>query len=202
MVALTPGGGRAFVANIGSGSVTVIDLAAAEKVADVSTGDGAEGVAVAAGGRQAWVTNRAADTITVLDAESLKPLATLESKGFPIRATATPDGASVLVTRARAGDLAIYATADLGASPRLIAFDLAAEDVSGRLFGDRFGDSSVPIGVVVDSSGRCAYVAHAHADVITEVDLVSGETLRRLKAGKEPDGMGYSSRAVSAASQP
>ena len=197
MVALAPGGARAFVANIGSGSVTVIDLAAAEKVADVTTGDGAEGVTVAAGGRQ--VSNRAADTITVLDLESLEPLATLESKGFPIRATATPDGASVLVTRARAGDLAIYGTADLDAPPRLIAFDLAAEDVSGRLFGDRFGDSSVPIGVVLDSDGKRAYVAHANADVITEVDLASGETLRRLKAGKEPDGMGYSPRAASAA---
>ena len=196
MVALDPGSARAFVANIGSGSLTVIDLEEGEKVADVATGEGAEGVAVAAG--QVWVTNRAADTLTVLEASTLKPLATLESKGFPIRATATRDGSSVLVTRARADDLAIYGTGDLQAPPRFIAFDLSAADVSGRLFGDRFGDSSVPIGVVVDADGKRAYVAHANADVISEVDLASGETLRHLKAGKEPDGMGYSPLAVSA----
>ena len=61
-----------------------------------------------------------------------------------------------------------------------------------RLFGDRFGDSSVPIGVVVDNTGERAFVAHANADVITEIDLASGDIVRLLHAGKEPDGMGYS----------
>lgn len=196
MVAVTADGARAFVANIGSGSVTAIDLAKGERLKNVPTGEGAEGVAVAgrdAGPRQVWVTNRAADTVTVLDAGSLEPLATFASEGFPIRATAA--GGSVLVTRAAAGDLMIYDTAELGRGRR-VAFDLKARGVEGRLFGDRFGDSSVPIGVVVDGDGRRAWVAHANADVITEVDLASGEIVRLLTAGKEPDGMGYSPRSV------
>jgi DNA-binding beta-propeller fold protein YncE len=65
-------------------------------------------------------------------------------------------------------------------------------DVEERLFGDRFGNSSVPIGVIVDSAGDRAWVAHANADVITEIDLGSGNIVRTLRAGKEPDGMGYS----------
>ena len=52
--------------------------------------------------------------------------------------------------------------------------------------------SSVPIGVVVDESGQRAFVAHANADVITEIDLQSGTIVRPLTAGKEPDGMGWS----------
>ena len=194
MVALAPDGGRAFVANIGSGSVTVIDLARRRRVANVPTGDGAEGVAVTAG--QVWVTNRAADTVSVLDAENLEPLATLESPGFPIRATAS--GSRVLVTRARADDLAIYDTAQLGAVRR-IELALEAKDGEGRLFGDRFGKSSVPIGVIVDSDGRRAWIAHANADVISELDLANGEISRRLTAGREPDGMGYSAKAAKAA---
>jgi YVTN family beta-propeller protein len=191
---LALGGGRAFVANIGSGSVTVIDLDEAQRLANVPTGDGAEGVAVAAGGRQVWITNRAADTITVLDAASLEVLASFESEGFPIRATATAGG-EVLVTRARAGDLMVYDTAELGKGRR-VAFDLKASGFEGRLFGDRFGDSSVPIGVVVDGEGKRAWIAHANADVITEVDVEKGEILRLLTAGKEPDGMGYSPLAA------
>lgn len=189
MVALAPEGGRAFVANIGSGSATVIDLARGERVANVATGDGAEGIAVAAGGRQVWVTNRAADTVTVLDAASLEKLAEIASVGFPIRATTA--GSRVLVTRARAGDMAVYDVEKL-AEEKVIAFDLKAAGFDGRLFGDRFGDSSVPIGVVVDGEGRRAWIAHANADVITEVDLERGEIARLLKAGHEPDGMGYS----------
>ncbi|MGB5544382.1 MAG: hypothetical protein WBO15_13380, partial [Gammaproteobacteria bacterium] len=114
----------------------------------------------------------------------------IPSKGFPIRATATPGG-QVLVTRARAGDMVIY-DAETLEEVRTVSFDLTSMDVEERLFGDRFGDSSVPIGVIVDGSGERAFVAHANADIITEIDLSSGEIVRSLRAGKEPDGMGYS----------
>jgi DNA-binding beta-propeller fold protein YncE len=194
MVALDPAGKRAYTANIGSGSITVVDLDGGERVRNVATGAGAEGVAVAAGGRQIWVTNREADTITVLDATTLEALKEMPSPGFPIRATATRRG-QVLVTRARAGDLVVYSAQTLD-EVRTVAFDLKSMDVEERLFGDRFGDSSVPIGVVVDDAGSRAWVAHANADVITEVDLGTGRIARTLRAGREPDGMGYSNRTV------
>ncbi len=194
MVALDPGRGRAYTANIGSGSITVLDLGKGARESSIETGEGAEGIAVSASGEHIWVTNRAADTITVLDAGTLKRVTEIPSEGFPIRATATPGG-QVLVTRARAGDLAVYDAATFE-ELRVVTFDLESMDVEERLFGDRFGDSSVPIGVIVDSAGDRAWVAHANADVITEVDLGSGEIVRMLRAGKEPDGMGFSEVAV------
>ncbi len=188
MVALSEDGKRAYVTNIGSGSLTVIDLESGERVANIPTGDGAEGIAVS--GKQIWVTNRGEDTISILGAESLEVAAELQSEGFPIRATATPAG-KVLVTRANAGDMVVYDTKNLQEA-LTVTFDLKSMDVEDRLFGDRFGDSSVPIGVVVDDTGQRAFVAHANADVITEIDLQSGEIVRPLTAGKEPDGMGWS----------
>jgi DNA-binding beta-propeller fold protein YncE len=101
----------------------------------------------------------------------------------------------VLVTRARAGDLAIYDSATFE-EQRVVAFDLDSMDVEERLFGDRFGDSSVPIGVIVDAAGERAWVAHANADVITEINLGTGDIVRMLRAGKEPDGMGFSGLSV------
>lgn len=190
MVALDPERGRAYTANIGSGSVTVLDLGKGAREANIATGNGAEGVALSASGKHIWVTNRGADTITILDADTLEPVGEIGSEGFPIRATATPKG-RVLVTRARAGDLAIYDAATFE-ELRVVTFDLGSMDVEERLFGDRFGDSSVPIGVIVDATGEVAWVAHANADVITEIDLGSGEIIRMLRAGREPDGMGFS----------
>jgi DNA-binding beta-propeller fold protein YncE len=194
MVALDPKRGRAYTANIGSGSVTVLDLGKGVRTANIATGDGAEGIAVSATGTHIWVTNRAADTITILDADTLAPAGEIVSEGFPIRATATPKG-QVLVTRARAGDLAIYDAATFD-ELRIVDFDLESMDVEERLFGDRFGNSSVPIGVIVDAAGERAWVAHANADVITEIDLDTGDILRTLRAGKEPDGMGFSALPV------
>jgi YVTN family beta-propeller protein len=190
MVALDSVRRRAFTANMGSGSVTVIDLDTGKRIENIKTGKGAEGLTVSGTSGQIWVTNRDADTVTVLDGEAFNELKSFTSEGFPIRATATPKG-QVLVTRARAGDLVIYDATSFN-EIRTVTFDVHSLAEEGRLFGTRFGASSVPIGVVVDGGGEHAFVAHANADVITEVDLSSGEIVRLLHAGREPDGMGYS----------
>lgn len=69
-------------------------------------------------------------------------------------------------------------------------------DTEGRLFGDRFGESSVPIGVLIAPDGQRAFVAHANADVVSVVDLDSWEITGLLRGGKEPDGLGYSQVSV------
>lgn len=194
MVSLDPERHRAYTSNMGSGSLTVLDLETGERLENIKTGKGAEGLAVSGKDGQIWVTNRDEDTITVLDGETLAVVKTIPSKGFPIRATATAKG-QVLVTRARAGDLVIY-DANSFEEIRTVPFDINSMGSEDRLFGDRFGESSVPIGVVVSDSGDRAFVAHANADVITEVDLSNGEVVRLLRAGREPDGMGYSTVAV------
>ena len=193
MVAVTPDGSRAFVANIGSGNVTAIDLKAGKAVGVVKTGDGAEGVDVTPDGAHVWVTNRAADTVTVLEARSLALVATLPSASFPIRARVTPDGNWVLVSNARTGDLAVF-DARRRQEARRIALWATLRSAEGRLM--QFGDSSVPIGVVVRPDGKRAWVAHANADVITVLDLETWKPAGTLTAGREPDGMAYSALDV------
>ncbi len=201
MVAVTPDGRRAFVTSIRSGTATAVDLEKRQVIASVATGEGAEGVAVTPDGRQVWVTNRAADTVTVLDAATLEILATLPSPAFPIRAVATPDGARILVTAARSGDIKVFDVASRVLA-RSVVLEVSATATGGRLFGDAFGASSVPIGILVAPDGRRAFVAHANADVISIVDLLSWERVGSLRAGKEPDGMGFSPLAVEVASRP
>jgi YVTN family beta-propeller protein len=190
MVAVTPDGSRAFVTNIGSGSVTAVDLKGKKHLKDIPTGAGAEGIAVTPDGRQVWVTNRAADTVTVIDAASLEILGSLPSAKFPIRAEATPDGRRILVSNAQSGDLSIFTTADRKLERR-VSLELTAKEAEGRLMDD-FGASSVPIGIEIAPDGKRAYVAHANADQISIVDLESWKRVGALTAGKEPDGMGYS----------
>ena len=50
MVALDPERGRAYTANIGSGSVSVLDLGKGTRDTNIATGDGAEGIAHRQGG--------------------------------------------------------------------------------------------------------------------------------------------------------
>lgn len=193
MVALAPGQTRAFVANIGSGSVTVVDLEKGTRLRTIATGDGAEGIAVTPDGRQTWVTNRAADTVSVLDARTLEPLVELEAGSFPIRAEVTADGRWVLVTNARGNDLSVFSVEKLQEAHR-IPFAEVSKGAEGRLFSDRFGSSSVPIGIEIVDNEKVAYVAHANADGISIVNLEEWRVVGTLAAGREPDGMGYSPR--------
>jgi YVTN family beta-propeller protein len=199
MVAVTPGGERAFVANIGSGTVTAIDLEAGKKLADVATGEGAEGVAVGMDGKRVWVTNREAGTVSVVDAESLAVVATVDVGAFPIRAEVTPDGRWVLVSNARSGTISVI-DAEAAEVARTIELGVEGSDSEGRLL--QFGEGSpVPIGIEIAPDGKRAYVAAANADAVAVIDLESWKVVATLATGREPDGMGYSTVEVATSSE-
>lgn len=193
MVVVSAKHGRAFVANIGSGSVTVIDLKANKRITDIQTGAGAEGIDISPNEKEVWVTNRAANTVSVIDTNSLKVTATLSSKDFPIRAKFTPGGRFVLVSNARSGDVAIF-DAGTKAEVKRVSMQVKANEASttgGRLF-NQFGQSPVPVGILVAPGLAYAFVANTNADIVTMIDLKSWQIVDRLTAGKEPDGLGYS----------
>ena len=156
MVVVSPKHHRAFVANIGSGSVTVIDLAAKQKVADIQTGAGAEGIDISPDEKEVWVTNRAANTVSVIDVPSLKVTTTLESKDFPIRVKFAPGGKLALVSNARSGDVAVF-DAVTKKEIRRIPMQVKANEASSaasRIFGAQFGQSPVPVGILVAPKSR------------------------------------------------
>lgn len=194
MVAIAQRSGRAFVANIGSGSVTVIDLKTRKKIADIQTGAGSEGIDISPDQKEVWVVNRAANTVSVIDVHSLKVMATLESKDFPIRVKFAPGGRQALVSNARSGDVAIFDTISRKEIQRVPMQLKAAEGSTAgqRVFGNQFGQSPVPVGILVAPKLSHAFVANTNADIITMIDLKTWQVAGRLTAGKEPDGLGYS----------
>jgi YVTN family beta-propeller protein len=172
------------VANLGSGSLTVIDLEAGRVVKQVVTGDGAEGVAVTPDGREIWVSNRAANTVSVVDAKSLDVVATLPSPGYPIRAVLTPDGRHALVSNARSAELAVF---DVKARKELKRLKLLEDDKG--MVSQLFGAGSFPVGIAVSADGRRAFVAITGGDRIAVVDTKTWTVTGYWEAGDEPDGM-------------
>ena len=200
MLAYDPVVRRAYVANIGSGSVSIIDVASGELLAFHVSGDGAEGVALSGDGRQLWVTNRGEDSISQFDARSGSRLRKIPVEGFPIRAEMLPgdadSGERVLVTSARSGGLTVIDTT-VPAIERTVDLGLALSGDADGLFADRFGNSSIPIGIEVEPGGERIWIAHAGAHTVQELDTRTWRQLRLLSTGREPDAMAYSPRSVS-----
>jgi YVTN family beta-propeller protein len=190
MVVLAPDGPRAYVSNIASGSVSVVDVERGTRVATIPTGAGAEGIDITPDGREVWVGNRAADTISIIDTGSLEEVAELACPGFPIRVRFSPDGSRALVSCAKAGTVTVFDVAgrrEVGRIPMALS---RLENTDGRLFRDEsFAQSPVPVGLLIAPSGRRAWVANTNADIVTVIDLQSLEVVGRLKAGREPDGL-------------
>ena len=193
MVALAPDRSRAFVSNIGSGSLSTFDLETGALAAVTPTGQGAEGLDVSPDGREVWVANRDEDTISVVDARTLDLLDHFPCGRFPIRLKFTPDGERVLVSNANSGDVAVIEAATRTELARIpMALDeteASAVETDGRVFAGREGP--VPVGILIDPTGAFAFVANTKADLVTVIDLESLAILGRIPTDREPDGLGW-----------
>ena len=192
-VAVAPRGGRGFVANIGSGSVTVIDLERGVKLKDVPTGRGAEAIAVTPDGREAWVGNRDEGSISVIDADSLEVVATVPCRGMPIRVAVAPDGQRALVTAAVTGEVVVL---DVPRRKELLRRKLQVEPAPAaerRPFARLAPGSPMPVGLIVSPDGQTAVVAATMADKLAVLDARTLEVRALLDAGGEPDGLALSS---------
>jgi YVTN family beta-propeller protein len=192
MVVLDPDGSRAYVANIGSGSVSVLDLDRAYVVAQIPTAAGAEGLDLSPDGKELWVANRTADTLSVIDTHALAEVDTIRCGTGPIRIKFTPDGRRTLVSNAGSGDIAVF---DVGTRREIgrIPLQYSALESTDRRLLDSEGklDAPVPVGLLVSRDGTKAWVANTNADLVTVLDLGHLEVAGRIKAGREPDGLGW-----------
>lgn len=195
MVALSSDGNRAFTANIGAGTATAIDIDEARKLADLPSGEGAEGIALVRQGRELWVSNRGADTISVFSTRTLEKLTDIPTEGFPIRLEADPVRGRVFVTLPARDRLAVVDPGNRSIV-REIAFDIEPDTSRKTIFGDRLPNSSVPIGVLLSRDGEYLFVAHSAAHLVSVWDTDSLEMIGTIATGLEPDGMDYSALSV------
>ncbi len=174
MVAATADGKRAFVANMRSGTVSVIDLARGTKLRDLAAGTEPEGMALSPDGRRLWVADRSGDRVRVFDTTSFRELASLPTGKTPIRVLVSPDGATAITSNYGAGTLSLFDATALKPLRTVTLSDQPAFGQVTMLFG---------------RDPRCLYVAETGIDRIAEVDLRTGTVLGRLPAGKNGDGL-------------
>jgi len=172
MIVPTPDEKKLYVANIGSGSVTVIERAGG-KVTSIPTGEGAEGIDVSPDGAEVWITNRGANTISILRVADDAITDTLDSRGtMPIRVKFTPDGREAWVSNARSNTVCVF---DARERTHLATIEVGA----------------VPVGIQMAPDGRRAFVANTNDHKITVLDVPGRKVAGTFTTGNEPDGMAW-----------
>ena len=174
MVAVSADARTAYTANIGSGTVSVIDLAAGRKLRDIAAGGKPEAIALSADGRRLWVGDLDAPRVQAFDTTSFEKLAEVATGQVPIRVAASPDGRWIVTSNVGSGSLTVIDAATMKAVREIV--------VSGSREAGQ-------VTILFSADGRRIYAAETGRDTVAEIDLESGTVLRRLPAGKNGDGL-------------
>lgn len=186
MVAVSPDQKLAYVANILSGTISVIDLNKLAKVADIAVGGHPEGIAISADGKQLWVGDNQAPRLRVIDLATRQTIATLPIDSVAYRVAISPDGKTAVTSNLASGTLNLF---DVAARKPLKTI---------RVSGDV---KAMQVTLLFTRDSRRLFVAETMKDTIAEVDLASGTVLRRIAAGKNGDGLGISPSRCQAAAK-
>jgi YVTN family beta-propeller protein len=179
MVAVGPHRRLAYVANMRSGSVSVVDVDGRSPTDSIKVGGVPEGIALSPDGATLWVADRDGDRVHVIDKRTGNELARMPTGRMPIRVLVTPTRA--YVSNAGAGTLSVFNTRTLKLAGTLT--------VSGK-------PEAMQVTILLSRDGKRLYAAETGTDQVAEVDLASGRVLRRLPAGRNGDGLAISPLTV------
>ncbi len=177
MLAISSDARHAWTVDMGSGTVTLVDLLTRRAPQSVEVGIEPEGIALAPDGKTLWVSARGSNKAFALDPMTLAIRSELATGAFPLRLAIRPQG-----------DVAV--TSDL-LDGGLSVIDLErARVIRSIAVGGREGaQERMQVTVIWSQDGQRIYVAETGDDTIAEVDYASGRVLRRLTAGDGGDGL-------------
>ncbi|MBI2879050.1 MAG: beta-propeller fold lactonase family protein, partial [Candidatus Rokubacteria bacterium] len=104
---LSKGNKWLYVANVGSGSVSIFDPHTEAEVTVIPADKGTHGVTLSPDERQLWTANVQADTVSVIDLASQKVIRTIKVGSKPMLVTFTPDGKKAYVSNGGSGDVSV-----------------------------------------------------------------------------------------------
>lgn len=177
MLAVAPSGHHAWTTDLGSKTVTLVDLVTRRAPQSVEVGIEPEGIALAPGGKTLWVSARGSDKAFALDPMTLAIRRDVAVGDFPLRIAIRPQG-----------DVAV--TSDLGAAA-LSVIDIASGELVRTIALDELANAAArqQVTVIWSPDGRRLYVAETGTDTVAEVDYANGTVLRRLSGGDGGDGL-------------
>jgi YVTN family beta-propeller protein len=165
---------KVYTANIGSDSVTVIDLNRAPvafPIKQIAVGKGPEAIDISPDGKEVWVASRADGPMSVIDTATDKVVANIAiGTKMANRLKFTRDGKRVLVSDPPNAVVLVY-------------------DVATRELVQKVTTNKLPLGILMAPDGKRAYIACAEDNVIQVLDLGTLAITGSIGPFNVPDGM-------------
>jgi YVTN family beta-propeller protein len=168
MLAVSPDGHRGYTANVGPGTVSVLDLDARKTVKVIPISANTQRISVSRDGSMVFTSDQTAPRLAVIDTktETLRAWVALPQIGYG--STVTPDGRSVLVA--------------LRTTHQIAQVDLASLKVTRTI-----AVPGNPTEIVVSPDGKYAYVSGDAA--VSTLNLATWHVDRSATIGNNSDGL-------------
>lgn len=167
---------KVYTANIGSDSVTVIDMNRAPVVfpmKQIAVGKGPEGIDISPDGKELWVASRTDGPMSIIDTAAEKVTGTIATNTkMANRVKFTRDGKRVLVSDPPNAAILVY--------------DAASHELVKKIETEKG-----PSGILMTPDGKRAFIACAEAGVVQILDLGTLAITGSVATGNVPDGLAW-----------
>jgi YVTN family beta-propeller protein len=179
MVTYSPNNQRAYVANINSGTVSVIDVKQNALLQHITLKPGVEGLHVSPDGDELWVANQKENNTTVINTKTFETMNVFPAQQVAYRVGFLPNGKYAAVSNGGSGNVSIY---DVAAKKWIKDIDLVTEA----------GKQPVPGGITANTDNRWMYICTTGMNQVVVIDTKTWSVAARIDTGNSPDGIYYS----------
>jgi YVTN family beta-propeller protein len=172
MLALSHDGRRGYTANVGPGTVSVLDIQARKTLKVIPISRNTQRISISPDDRWVFTADQTKPQMAVIDTTTNEVKHWIPMAGTGYGSATTPDGKWLLVALPDVNQVAVI--------------DIAAMKVARNI-----DVAAYPQEVLVTPDGRTAYVSCMRANKVAEIDLAGGKVTRTIATGNETDGLAW-----------
>ena len=174
------GSGKLYVANMGSKSMSIIDIASGQ-IHEIPLGGMAVQTAVTQDGKFVFATLYDSKEVIRYEVQSkqITRIALPDGSQGPVQSYSTPD--SKLLFVADQGFLLNRPVSD-----KVFVIDIASAKVIGTI---KVGNKAH--GVVISNDGKTVFITNQQDNTVSQIDVASQKVTGRFSVGKNPNGLSY-----------
>ena len=172
MLVLSHDGRRGYTANVGPGTVSVLDIAGRKSLKIIPISGNTQRIAISTDDRWVFTADQTKPQMAVIDTKTdqVAKWIPIESEGYG--GAVTPDGRWFLVALPDVNKVAVI-------------------DIKTMQVAQNIPVGAYPQEVVVRPDGKTAYVSCMHANQVAEIDLSNWKVTRLITTGKDTDGLAW-----------
>ncbi len=175
MLVLSHDGRRGYTANVGPGTVSVLDIAGRKTLKVIPISGNTQRIAISKDDRWVFTADQTKPQMAVIDTktEQVARWIPIEAEGYG--GAVSPDGRWFLVALPDVNKVAVI-------------------DIKTMQVARNIPVGAYPQEVVVRPDGKAAYVSCMHSNQVAEIDLGSWKVTRMIATGKATDGLAWAAR--------